>query len=264
MCKFVFFDDGALYNGKIVDLRDKIKGMMEGMKECDQLEKFVIVQRFNKPYDTSDIPKTERLEQLLQAAANQLPPSFVRVDFSDPVLIFYSSGTTGIPKAIVHAVGPLLISYSREAIVHRSMNPDDVGLQFTTTGWIMYLASVGQVFNGGRAVLYDGSPMVPDLKVLLRIVEEQKVNVLGISPRWMGELHKNHIAPREVANMSSLKLVVSTGMVLPDQMFEWFYDVAFPPHVQLGNMTGGTDIVSFIVVLLLLRIPVEDPERKFG
>lgn len=70
MCKFFFFNNGALYNGKTVDLRDKIKGMMEGMKECDQLENFVIVQRFNKPYDTSDIAKTERLEQLLQAAAN--------------------------------------------------------------------------------------------------------------------------------------------------------------------------------------------------
>lgn len=93
-------------------------------------------------------------------------------------------------------------------------------------------------------MLYDGSPFIPDLTVLLRIVEQQKVTTLGISPRWMGELMKNGIVPREVADLSSLKQVTSTGMVLPDQMFEWFYDVAFPKHVMLGNMTGGTDIVS--------------------
>lgn len=144
------------------------------------------------------------------------------------------------------------------------MNPENVSLQFTTTGWIMYLASVSQVFNSGQAMLYNGSPMVLDLRVLLCIVEEQKVNVLGISPQWIGKLYKNYIAPHKVANISSLKLVVSTGIVLPDQMFKWFYNMAFPPHMPLGNITGGTDIISFIAILLLLRIPVEGLERKFG
>lgn len=160
------------------------------------------------------------------------------------MIVYYSSGTTGTPKAIVHGVGPLLLNSKKESHLHRNLDGTDVGLQFTTTGWIMYLASVSALHMGARVVMYDGSPFVPDLKVLLRIVEEQKVTRMGVSPRWMGELMKNRIAPREVADLSSLRSVTSTGMVLPDQMFEWFYDVAFPKHVQLANITGGTDIVS--------------------
>ncbi|KAI9149337.1 Acetoacetyl-CoA synthetase [Paramyrothecium foliicola] len=242
--KFIFFDDGAIYNGRTLDLRDKIAGVVEGMRTCKSFEKAVIIQRFDKPNDTSKIPKTERLQDFLASAKDVPVPPIVRVEFQDPLIVYYSSGTTGIPKAIVHGVGPLLISSRKESYLHRNMDGSNVGLQFTTTGWIMWLASIAPLQIGGRVVVYDGSPFIPDLKVLLRIVEQQKVTQLGISPRWMGELMKNRIAPREVADLSTLRSVISTGMVLPDQLFEWFYDVAFPKHVQLANITGGTDIAG--------------------
>ncbi|KAL6879250.1 acetoacetate-CoA ligase [Trichoderma novae-zelandiae] len=242
--KFVFFDDGALYNGKTIDLRDKIRGMMEGMSDCDQLKSFIIIQRFATPLDTSAIPKTQRLETFLRAGANKPPPAFVRVEFQEPSLIAFSSGTTGTPKALVHAVGPMFLSSSKENHVHRGIRHRDVGLQYTTTGWVMYLGSIAPMVYGARCVAYDGSPLVPDPKVLLRIAEEQRVTILGTSPRWMGELMKRNIAPREEFDLGSLRLVLSTGMVLPDRMFEWFYDRGFSARVQLANISGGTDIAG--------------------
>lgn len=243
--KFVFFDDGALYNGKVIDLRDKIRGVTEGLvKECRQFEAMVVVRRFGEPYDTSMIPRTERFEDLISKSPSLRTPPIERIGFQDPTIIYYSSGTTGIPKAIVHGVGPLLLNLWKENALHREQGPDDVALQYTTTGWIMYLAGVCHLQLGGRAVFYDGSPLVPDAKILLRIAAEQRVTNLGISPRWMGELLKGGVVPRDEFDLSRLKRVVSTGMVLSDQLFEWFYDVGFPRSVHLCNISGGTDIVS--------------------
>ncbi|RYC94966.1 hypothetical protein BFJ63_vAg2412 [Fusarium oxysporum f. sp. narcissi] len=244
---FVFFDDGALYNGKVIDLRDKIKGVVEGMKECPSFQGAIIVQRFDSPHDTSQIPKTQRLESFLSSAPST-PPPIERVGFQDPMVVYYSSGTTGTPKAIVHGVGPILVSVAKEAILHREITPKDVALQYTTTGWIMYLASVTRLAFGGRTVFYDGSPFVPDRSVLLRIVEEQRVTNLGISPRWLGELMKEGIVPQKEADLSSLTAVQSTGMVLKEQVFDWFYDGAFPTNIKLANFSGGTDIAACFVM----------------
>lgn len=251
--QFIFFDDAALYNGKVVDLRDKIRGVVAGMHGCPLFEKVVVVERFaGEPRDTSGMAQTERLEQFLQAAPAGSPrPPIRRIGFQDPLIIYYSSGTTGTPKAIVHGVGPLLMNAAKEGKLHFDLTPDDVGLQFTTTGWIMYLSSVAQLVMGGRAVLYDGSPFTPDPAVLLRVAQQQRVSILGVSPRWMTELMKRNIAPRDVVDLSRLKMVTSTGMVLSDQLFAWFYDCGFPGHVQLANMSGGTDIVSVDTAPLL-------------
>ncbi|PHH92306.1 hypothetical protein CDD83_8020 [Cordyceps sp. RAO-2017] len=255
--KFIFFDDGALYNGKVINLCNKIAGVVDGMKECDQFSRAVVIQRFAaKPFDTSRIAKAERLEHFLQAATGS-PPPIKRVGFQNPLAIYYSSGTTGMPKAIVHGVGPLLMGTAKEAVLHADLKPDNVALQYTTTGWIMYLVSVAMMLKGARAVLYDGSPFLPDATVLLRIAEQQHVSLLGVSPRWMTELKARNITPREAADLSRLLVVTSTGMVLPDQMFDWFYDAAFPSRVQLVNMSGGTDIAgSFTIGNPLLPVHV--------
>lgn len=108
----------------------------------------------------------------------------------------------------------------------------------------MYLASISQLTVGARVLLYDGSPFQPDLKMFIKLAGDQKVTKLGISPRWLQEIASAKISPREVTDLSSLASVTCTGMVLPEQLFEWFYDKGFPPHVQLANITGGTDIVS--------------------
>ncbi|KAM3444677.1 hypothetical protein NHJ13734_001179 [Beauveria thailandica] len=252
--KFVFFDDAALYNGRIIDLREKMTGMLQGLvAECSSFESMIAIPRFAaSPYHTAHLaPRVERWEAFLSAsaaAAASSPPEFVRVGFQDPMVVYYSSGTTGAPKAIVHGVGPMLLSGHKESVLHRGMGPADVMLQYTTTGWIMYMSAVGALISGAASILYDGSPLKPDVGVLVRLVARYGVTVLGVSPRWMAELIGKGLAPRDMADVSTLRTVTCTGMVLPDKTFDWFYDVAFHNHTQLANMSGGTDIAGCFVL----------------
>lgn len=110
------------------------------------------------------------------------------------------------------------------------------------------MSNLSSMLLGARCILYDGSPFMPDYKVLLKIIEMQKVTMLGISPRWMSEMIKNNIVPRETADLSSLEVVVSTGMVLPDVLFDWFYDMGFPRKVLLANIAGRTDIAGCFIM----------------
>ncbi|EGX94852.1 acetoacetyl-CoA synthase [Cordyceps militaris CM01] len=247
--KFVFFDDAAVYNGRRIDLRDKMAGMLTGLiAECRSFEAIISMPRFPTAGPTGHLgPRVEPWASFL-AAGDSSPPEFVRVGFQDPMVIYYSSGTTGAPKAIVHGVGPMLLTGYKESILHRRMDPADVVLQYTTTGWIMYMSSVGALIGGAASVLYDGSPLLPDAGVLVRLVARYRVTVLGVSPRWMAELIKKGLAPRDMADVSTLKVVTCTGMVLPDQMFDWFYDVGFHKHTQLANISGGTDIAGCFVL----------------
>ncbi|PQK14846.1 hypothetical protein BB8028_0005g03690 [Beauveria bassiana] len=253
--KFVFFDDGALYNGRIIDLGEKMSGMLQGLvADCSSFESMIAIPRFaaSSPYHTAHLaPRVERWQDFLSSAAaadDAFPPEFVRVGFQDPMVVYYSSGTTGAPKAIVHGVGPMLLAGHKESVLHRGMCPDDVMLQYTTTGWIMYMSAVGALISGSTSILYDGSPLKPDVGVLVRLVARYGVTVLGVSPRWMAELISKGLAPRDMADVSTLRTVTCTGMVLPDQTFDWFYDVGFHKHTQLANMSGGTDIAGCFVI----------------
>ncbi|KAI0490831.1 acetoacetate-CoA ligase [Xylaria cf. heliscus] len=241
--KYIFMDDATLYNGKRLDLRQKMAEVVAGMKDCSNFRGMVSIRRFHDALDVSNIPKTQTLDTFLNNRQLPIPP-IERLAFHEPFLICYSSGTTGIPKAIVHSIGGVLVSFMRESRLHEDTRPDAISLQYTTTGWIMYLASVSQLLRGARVVLYDGSPFQPDLQTFVKLVGDQKVTRLGISPRWMHEIAKAGISPRDITDLSNLKTVTSTGMVLPDQLFEWFYDKGFPSHVNLSNMSGGTDIAG--------------------
>lgn len=237
-------DDAALYNGKHVDLRPKIAEIEAGMKGCDNFLGMVAIRRFKDALDISEIPRTTTLKEFTKLDPAARRPPIVRLAFHEPYLICYSSGTTGIPKAIVHSVGGALLNYVKEARLHEDCSPATTALQYTTTGWIMYLAAVGQLLCGARSVLYDGSPFQPDLSTFIRLIGDQKVTKLGTSPRWFHEVAKAGISPREITDLSTLRVVSSTGMVLSDQLFEWFYDKGFPKHTHLSNISGGTDIVS--------------------
>lgn len=228
-------DDAALYNGKIVDLREKMKEIVEGMKDCEALTSLISIPRFSEPRDISSVPRAETLAGLL--GSTKLPaPDFVRTAFHEPSLICFSSGTTGMPKAITHSQGGLLLSYFKEGRLHEGQGPETVGLQYTTTGWIMYVANVALLLWGARSVFYDGSPFQPDITVLIKILAEQGVTKFGTSPRWLFEVAKAGLSPRDMVDLSRLTSVSCTGMVLSDQLFEWFYDKGFPSHTQLGNM----------------------------
>lgn len=245
--KWVFFDDFAVYNGKAVDLRQKMRDVVEGMSGIREFEGVVSMPRFldRRAANISAVSKATKLREFLgQFGEADEEPEFVRGDFSTPFIIVYSSGTTGSPKCIVHGAGNCIISASKEFRLHRTTSHKSKVLQFTTTGWIMYLSNPYALMVGASVVLYDGSPFIPDLTTLIKLASSERVTHFGISPRYLQELEKNGIVPKEVANLEALEVVTSTGMVLSDALFEWFYDIGFPENVHLDNISGGTDIAG--------------------
>ncbi|KAI0019596.1 acetoacetyl-coenzyme A synthetase [Xylariomycetidae sp. FL0641] len=241
--KYIFMDDAALYNGKRVDLRQKMAEVVAGMKDCSNFRGMVSIPRFREALDIGGVPRTQTLPSILSKRSAS-PPPMARLAFHDPFLVCYSSGTTGIPKAIVHSVGGVLLNSMKEGRLHDNGSSADVSMQYTTTGWIMYLAGLAWLLTGAHVVLYDGSPFVPGPEVLIDLLGKLKVTRFGISPRWMTEIAKAGLVPRERTDLSRLRNVTSTGMVLSDQLFEWFYDQGFPAHVHLNNVSGGTDIAG--------------------
>ena len=258
--RYVFVDDWAVYNGKTIDLRPKMMEIEAGMKDISELNGLVSMPRWQtKPEDISDVPRCETMALFLQSAKGDKTLRFERVEFRDPFLIVYSSGTTGMPKCIVHSGGAVLMNKQKESNLHRdtsAIDPDNIcTLQFTTTGWIMYMTSCLALSSGGKAILYDGSPFQPDLKAFIKLWGDEKVTDLGLSPRYFQTLAtaKPPVSPREVADLSHLRRVTSTGMVLSDVQFEWFYDQGFPAHTQLANISGGTDLAACLTLDTLMK-----------
>lgn len=172
--RWLFMDDYAVYNGKTIDLRGKMAEIVKGMEGVDEFQGVVSQPRFgHRPADVSKVPKAQTLANFLSKAKSD-KLEFERIEFRDPFLVVYSSGTTGQPKCIVHSVGGVLLNGFKEGSLHRGFGPDSVALQYTTTGWIMYLAAVQTLLVGSRVLLYDGSPFLPDLKMLIKLVAEHK------------------------------------------------------------------------------------------
>lgn len=241
---WLFMDDMAVYNGKTVDLRGKMAEIVKGMETVKPFQGVVAQVRFpGKPADISAVPRSMLRDEFLSVATTDML-GFERIRFSDPFLIVWSSGTTGIPKSIVHSVGGVVLTNCREHRLHRSVDPSSTVLQFTTTGWIMYLSSVQSLVHGARFVLYDGNPFLPEPSAFIRLCGQQKVTHLGVSPRYLHQIQTNKLRPKNTADLRHLRVLTSTGMVLSDALFEWFYDEGFPPHVHLDNISGGTDLAS--------------------
>ncbi|KAL0944562.1 acetoacetate-CoA ligase [Colletotrichum truncatum] len=246
--KLIFVDNYAQYQGKYFDLAPKIQQIVKATADSASLEGVVLIPRYADKSPQKRVAGTRTLAGLLSSASMK-PPSIERLPFSAPALICYSSGTTEQPKCIVHSVGGIVLNGAKEGVLHTGIGPNSVSFQYTTTGWIMYLACVLSLQSGARTILYDGSPFTPDLSVLLKVVAQEKVTVFGTSPKWMGALVTHKIAPRVMFDLSALEVVTSTGMVLPDQLFEWFYGpTGFPPNVRLSNMSGGTDIAGCFLI----------------
>lgn len=242
--RYLFMDDWALYNSKKIDLRPKMKEIMAGMAGVSEFQGIVSQVRFaHSPADVSSVPRAQAWANFVSAAKSSAL-EFEPTDFSDPFLVVYSSGTTGQPKCIVHGIGGVLLSGFKEGSLHRSLGPESTQLQYTTTGWIMYLSSIQVLATGCRAILYDGSPFAPNLTNLVKLVAQEKATHLGISPRYLQTLQTNGIIPKKVADLSHLKVLTSTGMVLSDQLFEWCYDEGFSRSVQVDNISGGTDLAG--------------------
>jgi acetoacetyl-CoA synthetase len=147
--------------------------IVKGLNKVAEFKGIIRQPRFDEPADISAIPRTQTLETFLSKAKNS-ELTFERLEFRDPFLVVYSSGTTGPPKCIAHSVGGLIIHAMKEGRLHRELGPESTVLQYTTTGWIMYSITIQGLMFGSRRVLYDGSPFFPKLERFLKLVREQK------------------------------------------------------------------------------------------
>src|SRR4029077_20489080 len=165
------------------------------------------------------------------------------VPFSHPLYILYSSGTTGVPKCIVHGVGGTLLQHRKEHVLHCDIRPGDVVFFFTTTGWRMWTWLGPALASGATIVLYDGAPLSPDPGVLWRIAERERIAVFGTSARYLAALAKSGYEPRAQFELDALRSVLSTGSPLAPSSFDFVYR-SIRPDVQLASMSGGTDLIS--------------------
>jgi acetoacetyl-CoA synthetase len=175
------------------------------------------------------------------------PVRFCPVPFSHPLWILYSSGTTGVPKPIVHGHGGILLEHLKALSLHLDLRPTDKFFWYTTAGWMMWNFLVSGLALGATPVLYDGSPKYPDLRVLWKLVESEEINYFGSSAPFLLACQKENLEPRKEFRLQSLRSIGSTGAPLPHDGFQWVYDQV-KPSVWLGSVSGGTDVCTAFVL----------------
>jgi acetoacetyl-CoA synthetase len=230
--------DGYLYNGKAFDSLERV-GHVVG--EIESIEQVLVVPFVSKNPVISGIPKAVAWSDALATDAGEL--SFAQLPFDHPLYIMYSSGTTGVPKCIVHGAGGTLIQHAKELVLHSDLTRDDVIFYFTTCGWMMWNWLVSSLYTGATVVLFDGSPAHPDASVLWKMAQDQKVTVFGTSAKFISMCEKAGVRPGAQFDLSPMRAVLSTGSPLSIESFDWVYREV-KKDVQLASISGGTDIIS--------------------
>ena len=231
---------GYRYAGKNLNLTGKLNEILERLPSLAQL---VVVPYSNPAARAGDFRSAARVslwQDFYQAGGE---PQFNPVSFEQPLYILYSSGTTGVPKCIVHGVGGTLLQHVKELGLHTDLTADDTLFYYTTCGWMMWNWLISGLALGASLVLFDGSPFHPGAERLIDLIDAENISLFGTSAKFIAALEKAGARPRETHNLSRLKAILSTGSPLAHESFEYVYrDIK--RDVCLSSISGGTDIVS--------------------
>ncbi|WP_311029880.1 acetoacetate--CoA ligase [Mesorhizobium koreense] len=236
--------DGYWYAGKRIDVGEKVA---QAVARMPSVRKALIVDYLGA---ADEVAKATPRGEALTAALSRFTPAevtFELLPFSHPLYILYSSGTTGIPKCIVHSAGGTLIQHLKEQRLHCGIVEGDRFFYFTTCGWMMWNWLVSGLASGATLLLYDGSPFHPDGRVLFDFADAEKMTYFGTSAKFIDAVHKSGLRPIDTHDLSTVRLISSTGSPLSPDSFVFVYE-GIKKDVHLASISGGTDIVSCFVL----------------
>ena len=236
--KVLVATDSYIYGGKKFDCLERLATVQNGLPS---LRTTLLVSS----NEIATQKSTTSYETFLESGAST-PVAPRRFGFDHPWYVLYSSGTTGVPKCIVHRTGGVLLQHLKEHQLHCDIKQNDRVMYFTTTGWMMWNWLVSVLASGATAVLYDGSPSFPTMTRLFDIVDQEKLTLLGTSAKFIDSARKSDIQPIATHSLKTLRTICSTGSPLAPEGFGWVYE-SVSQSVHLASISGGTDLCACFV-----------------
>ncbi|MCV3242191.1 acetoacetate--CoA ligase [Mesorhizobium sp. ZC-5] len=241
--------DGYWYNGKAIEVAGKVAAVVG---KLPSVRKTLIVDYLGMSGDIADtIDGAASLEAAIEPFAAK-PVTFERLPFAHPLYILFSSGTTGIPKCIVHSAGGTLIQHVKEQRLNCGIQDGDRVFYFTTCGWMMWNWLVSGLASGATLLLYDGSPFYPDGNTIFDFADAEKMTYFGTSAKFIDAVRKAGLRPIDTHDLSSVRTLSSTGSPLSPEGFDYVYE-AIKKDAHLASISGGTDIAACFV----LGVPIQ-------